>query len=179
MGSRQHDAHALPPLITNASARAMKAATSRVRTVALMTMLAGAAAGCGSGITGPTLSCPDAQPDIRADGTWRGQVGGRELTVTLKQRCALVFLYPLWVVSGTWAWGGVSSGTALFDPNLSLTASYSTGTFRGLTIKMNESPPYNSTLTGSADGELPLTGSESGAWQSFSNLPVTLSRTAQ
>jgi hypothetical protein len=160
----------------------MKVANLPARTRARsMWMIAAAAlielgAGCGNGTTEPLIKCNEPPPENRPDGTWRGQLGGRELAVTLTSGCALVFIYPTWLVGGTWTWGGVSSGTASFEGALSLAANPTGTTFRGLTIRINETPPYHSVLTGQADGELPLTASVNGAWQTFSKEPVTLTR---
>jgi hypothetical protein len=149
----------------------------RVAKLGLAVLVATGAA-CGSGSTEPPLDlkCSEPAPDLRADGTWRGQLGGRELSVTLKQACTLVFIYPSWVIGGGWTWG-VSSGPANFlHPDLSLKGNPNELTFRGLTISITQAPPYNSVLTGLAEGELPLTASPAGAWQTFSKEPVTLTR---
>lgn len=149
---------------------------SRMLRTAVLIGLLGIGAGCATDETGPLLKCSEPAPDTRVDGTWRGQLSGRELAVTLTQGCALVFIYPKWVVWGTWSWG-VSSGSAdLIGPQLSLKGNAGELTFRGVTIRISETPPYHSVLTGSVDGELPLTASPTGTWQPFSNQSVILTQ---
>jgi hypothetical protein len=133
--------------------------------------------GCGQDTISVDLTCPQPAPVLGIEGTWRGQVSGRELVIALKQECSLLGFQTFWTIVGTWEWGVGSSGTAFFlAQNISLKGNTEFGTFRGLTITLNETPPFGATITGVATGELPATASPSGSWVTISDEFVTLER---
>ena len=144
----------------------------------VVALLAGVAGACDVDTISVRLKCTEPAPVLRADGIWRGQVAGRELVVTLKQECSSLGFNTFWSVAGTWEWGGVSAGTAfLLERTINLKGNPNDYTsFRGLGITINETAPYNTMITGSATGELPLTGSPAGPWQSISGDSITLVR---
>ena len=159
----------------------MSKATSRtLRLTAALALLVNAAACNASGgeITTPLFGgCTGPAPDERFVGSWRGQLSGRELRVTLKRECGGLNFQSFWLVTGTWTWGGLSEGTTFaggstwwLKGNVN-----DAGPFRGLTIVIQDGASLDS-LSAVATGELPLTRSSSGAWQAIGEDPFILVR---
>lgn len=149
---------------------------SRTLRTGLFAVLAAIAPACSGERISAILQCEQPAPDSGIEGIWRGQVSSRELVITLKQECSALNFHTYWAIVGTWDWGSGSSGTASFIwPNIYLKGNEG-GTFRGLTISLNEAAPLGGIITGLATGELPATASSSGSWVAIIDQSVTLER---
>ena len=125
----------------------------------------------------PDLQCAGSPPAYGIDGTWGGSLSGRELVITLKTECSALNFQAFWLEQGTWAWGGLSSGTALYyPPEISLAGGWVDTTYHGLSIAIAEIPVRGTTINGVATGDLPLSASLRGPWQHMTNEPVVLER---
>jgi hypothetical protein len=133
--------------------------------------------GCGDINISVPVRCTEPAPVLGIEGAWRGHVSGRELAMMLWQECTFFAFRTLWIVNGTWEWGSGSAGTAfVVGSQISLKGNAEVGTFRGLTINLNESPPFGATITGIATGELPATAFQSGPWTTITDESVTFER---